>query len=438
MHRATASGTPSVTPPDGLPLTHAPHRCARSQARQRLLERAPSPPPAEPARDFAAMGAGQGATAADAGPARCGRRASGGLGGGGGGLGGGGGGGGGLGGSTANLGDTAKLFGEGASLFGEAASAGRPAEPGAASHSSASLAPPGRQEGGPAMGRRAGRRGAPATSADDALSDHFPSAAALGAPPPGAGLGQGAPSWLRDDPPKPSQNSPRPGKGALPWEPPAGAPPERSAHVGHRTGAEKPPSEKPPPRKHDFSAASQPAAAPKKTAHDFSAARGVDASAPPAAPLPPKPAGSGKPGGKPKRGGKTASQPAQPAQHASHAAAHSQHQPRSQQQPPRAGGPPPKTSRPKQAAPHAPPPGGEARAKAYRATAEAGELELDGLAQASAARPPYLLTARAAACSLLGPTHHHAPPRTTTHHHAPPRTALATRYLLLPTGLAPW
>ena len=277
---------------------------------------------------------------------------------------------------------------------GQAAEAGP-----SASHSSASLAPPDRQEGGPALGRRAGRRGAPATAADDALSDHFPTAAALGAPPPGTALGA-PPSWLRDDPPKPPQKSPRPGKGALPWEPSAGAAAaEKTSHVGSRTGAEKLASEKPPPRKHDFSAVSQPAAAPKKASHDFSAARGIDATAPPAAPSPPKPAG----GGKPKRGGKKASQPPQPPQHANHAAPQSQYQPQPQyqpeaHQPPRGGGGP-KPSRPKQAAPHAPPPGGEARAMAYRASAEAGSLGLDGLAQASTTLLPYSLTTCAAACS---------------------------------------
>ena len=364
-----------------------------SQARQRLVEKAPSPPPPEPTLNFVSMGAGQGATAADAGPARCGRRGGGGGGG----------------------GDTA-------SLFGEAPSAGRPAgrdrtgnaaeaEPNA-SHSNAPLEPPGRQEGGPALGRRAaGRRGAPPpTTADDALSNHFPNAAALGAPPPAAT--QGAPSWLRDDPPKPSQKSPRPGKGALPWEPAAetspragkGAAAEKTSHVGSRTGSEKPHSEKPAPRKHDFSAVSQPAAAPKKISHDFSGARGVDAAAPPAAPSPPKPAGSGKARGasQPKRGGKKASQPPQPPQHANHAAPQYQPQPQYQpeaQQPPRGGGGP-KPSRPRQSAPHAPPPGGEARAMAHRASAEAGAMGLDGLAQASAALLPYLLTTCAAACSL--------------------------------------
>ena len=342
------------------------------------------------------MGAEQSATAADAGPVRCGRR----------------GGSGGGGGSTAAPGDTASLFGEAPSAGAsegragqgrDRAGQGQTAEAGpSASHSSASLAPPDRQEGGPALGRRAGRRGAPATAADDALSDHFPTAAALGAPPPGTALGA-PPSWLRDDPPKPPQKSPRPGKGALPWEPSAGAAAaEKTSHVGSRTGSDKPASEKPPPRKHDFSAASQPAAAPKKASHDFSAARGTDATAPPAAPSPPKPAG----GGKPKRGGKKASQPPQPPQppqHANHAAPQSQYQPQPQyqpeaQQPPRGGGGP-KPSRPKQAAPHAPPPGGEARAMAYRASAEAGSLGLDGLAQASTTLLPYSLTTCAAACS---------------------------------------
>ena len=178
---------------------------------------------------------------------------------------------------------------------------------------------------------------------------------------------------------------------------------------------------------------SQPAAAPKKISHDFSAARGVDATAPPAALSPPKPAGGGKSGGKPKRGGKRASQPPQPPQppqHANHTAAQSQYQPQpqyqpeaQQQPPPRGGGggkpSRPKQSGPKQSAPYAPPPGGEARAMAYRASAEAGSLGLDGLAQANTALLPYLLTYLlpcAAARSLLVATCH---------------SPLATRYLLL-------
>lgn len=47
------------------------------QARQRLVEKAPSPPPPEPTLNFVSMGAEQDTTTAGAGPARCGRRTDG-------------------------------------------------------------------------------------------------------------------------------------------------------------------------------------------------------------------------------------------------------------------------------------------------------------------------------------------------------------------------